>query len=233
MVDLHSHILPEMDDGSQSVEMSHKMLELMAQQQVHTVVATPHFYASRDLPEAFLERRKKCFQALGPQKPGHPQVILGAEVAYFDGMGRNAEVLEQLQIGNSGLLLVEMPFAQWTNRMVREVCDLPLQTGLTPVLAHVDRYCSNDRLYGHMETLLDCGVLFQCNADAFLSFFRRMSIGKLLRYEAIHFLGSDSHNLSSRMPNLGEAAQVIRQKWGDRLLSQIMDFSREQLKEPG
>ena len=229
MIDLHSHILPEMDDGSKSREMSLQMLDLMAQQGIDTVAATPHFYASRDLPEAFLERRARAAALLGQVKPQHPRVILGAEVAYFDGMGRSAGVLEQLQLGDSGLLLVEMPFGPWNKRMVREVCDLPLQTGLTPVLAHVDRYRQKEQLPANLEQLLECGVLFQCNAEAFLHFGSRGWALKLVDRELVHFLGSDAHNLTTRKPNLGDAARVIEKKLGGETLEDLMGFSRQQL----
>ena len=229
MLDLHSHILPEMDDGSKSVEMSHAMLDLMGQQGVRTVIATPHFYASRDLPEAFLERRERAVGLLGDRKPGQPQVLFGAEVAYFDGMGRSEQVLRQLQLGDSGLLLVEMPFGEWNKRIVREICDLPLQTGLTPVLAHVDRYRGRDQLPRAMEEMLDCGVLFQCNAEPFLQFGSRGWALKLVKMGAVHFLGSDAHNLTTRKPNLGDAARVIEKKLGGEALAELMAFSHEQL----
>lgn len=229
MLDLHSHILPEMDDGSKSVEMSHAMLDLMGQQGVRTVIATPHFYASRDLPEAFLERRERAVGLLGDRKPGQPQVLFGAEVAYFDGMGRSEQVLRQLQLGDSGLLLVEMPFGEWNKRIVREICDLPLQTGLTPVLAHVDRYRGRDQLPRAMEEMLDCGVLFQCNAEPFLQFGSRGWALKLIKMGVLHFLGSDSHNLTTRKPNLGDAAKVIEKKLGGEALAELMAFSHQQL----
>ena len=229
MLDLHSHILPEMDDGSKSAEMSRQMLSAMGQQGISTVVATPHFYASRDLPEAFLERRARSVQLLGDPIPGQPQVILGAEVAYFDGMGRSEQVLRQLQLGSSGLLLVEMPVGEWNKRILREVCDLPLQTGLTPVLAHVDRYRRRDQFPRAMEELLDCGVLFQLNAESFLQFSSRIWSLKLLRQGLVHFLGSDSHNLTTRKPNLGDAAKVIEKKLGGEALAELMAFSHEQL----
>ena len=229
MLDLHSHILPEMDDGSKSAEQSRQMLALMGQQGVRTVVATPHFYASRDLPEAFLERRDKAVSLLGATNPTHPRVILGAEVAYFDGMGRSEQVLRQLQLGDSGLLLVEMPFGEWNKRMIREICDLPLQTGLTPVLAHVDRYRGREQFPRAMEELLDCGTLFQCNADAFLHFGSRSWALKLLRADALHFLGSDTHNLTTRKPNLGDAAAVITKKLGSDTLAELMSFAHERL----
>ena len=59
MVDFHTHILPQMDDGSQSVEQTLQMLSFLADQGVKTVVATPHFYAHRDQPDAFLAKNNR------------------------------------------------------------------------------------------------------------------------------------------------------------------------------
>ena len=101
MVDLHSHILPGIDDGSRSLEMTEAMLAEMGKQGIHTVAATPHFYANRDLPEAFLQRRKKALEQVAGLTGNYPKIIPGAEVVYFDGMVRS-QILEQLQLGDTG-----------------------------------------------------------------------------------------------------------------------------------
>jgi len=229
MVDLHCHILPEMDDGSSSAEMSRQMLRELADQGIHTVAATPHFYASRDLPKTFLERRHKAVQRLGALEDDLPRVILGAEVAYFDGMGRSGQVLEQLQLGDSGLLLVEMPFCEWSQRMIREICDLHMQTGLTPVLAHVDRYLHGNQLPQYADILLDHGVLFQCNTEPFTLFLKRGKVLRLLQRGMLHFLGSDAHNLTTRPPQFRLTTQIIENRLGRQPLEELMAFSRTAL----
>ena len=138
MIDLHSHILPQMDDGSKTPEETRRLLEIMRGQGVKTVAATPHFYARREDPETFLQRRAEAAEKL-PREADLPQVLLGAEVAWFHGMKR-CGALQKLQIGNTGLLLVEMPFSAWTEQTVEEVCQIPAYLGLTPVLAHAERY---------------------------------------------------------------------------------------------
>lgn len=208
MIDFHSHILPEMDDGSQSVEMSHAMLQKQHQQGVSGVIATPHFYATQDDPESFLKRRQAAVEALG-QTP--IPVICGAEVAYFDGISR-CEELSQLCIGQTNLLLLEMPFGPWSARVVDEVVGLMATTGLVPVLAHVDRYRLQIRKWG--DELLDQGVLFQCNAAAFLGFGSSWALNQLAM-DRIRFIGSDCHNITTRPPNLAATAEVIRKKLGD------------------
>lgn len=215
MFDLHSHILPGIDDGSLNPEMTRQMLYEMQQQGVLAVAATPHFYANRDLPEAFLRRRDAAVERISSLPGSFPKIILGAEVAYFDGISRSG-ILHKLQLGNSGLVLIEMPFCPWSGRMIREICQVKAETGLTPVLAHIDRY--RPQLKKCMPALLNSGALFQCNAEAFLSFWPRRWALNLLKQGYIHFLGSDAHNLSSRPPRLKEACDVIRDRLGEDTL---------------
>lgn len=228
MIDLHSHILPGVDDGSRDISMTAQMLSEMKRQGTQAVVATPHFYPSHDQPDAFLERRARAMQALAAIQEDHPRVIPGAEVAFFDGISRSV-IPELLRIENTELLLIEMPFTPWTERAIRELCDFKMQTGITPVLAHVNRYLKTNQLPAYRELLLDSGVLFQCNAEAFLRFRTRGWALRELRSGGIHFLGSDAHNLTSRAPNLARAAQVITRKLGTELLEQRTAFANEML----
>lgn len=224
MIDLHSHILPGVDDGSRDLEMTQQMLEEMARQGVRTVVATPHFYATSDKPESFFRRRAAALEQVAQLQGALPEILSGAEVAYFDGMSRS-EILPQLKLGASSLVLVEMPFCRWTKRMIREVCEINLETGLTPVLAHVNRYRQAGQFPDFQEQLRDEGVLFQCNAEAFLSPFIRGWALKQLKQRNIHFLGSDAHNMTARPPKLQKAAQIIQKKLGAETLDRLTVFT--------
>ena len=225
MIDLHSHVLPGIDDGSKSPEMSRGMLAALRRQGVEKVVATPHFYAQQRTPRRFLQRRE---EALARLESGE-NLLLGAEVAYLDGMSRWEE-LPLLQLGNSGLLLVEMPFENWTHRAVEEICSLQDQTGLTPVLAHVERYRKKNQLLMYMNELLAQGVLFQCNAEAFLRLSSRRWALEQLKKGNIHFLGSDTHDLTARPPRMAEAAAVIDKKLGSGVVKAITDNTKKMLK---
>jgi protein-tyrosine phosphatase len=138
--------------------------------------------------------------------------------------------LEQLKLGDSKMVLVEMPFCRWTDRMVRAICDLPLMTGLIPVLAHVNRYRCKEQLLPHQDHLLKSGVLFQYNAGAFLSWKERRWALTQLDADCVHFLGSDAHNLTKRAPRLREAAQVIIKKRGAAAMDEITAFSTHMLE---
>lgn len=223
MIDVHSHILPQMDDGSASVEETLTLLSMLKSQGAEKVVATPHFYAHKDNLEPFLQRRAETFAQI-PQREDLPQVLLGAEVAYFNGISQ-VEAIDQLHLGDTKLLLIEMPFTPWTAYMVRDVCDISVQRGLVPVIAHANRYPSQLKQFA--QTLLSQGVLFQCNADAFSSFWNRRWALKQIAEGNIHFLGSDCHNLTTRPPLLTTAKQWIEKKLGQEALAGIARMEKE------
>ncbi len=227
MIDFHTHILPGVDDGSQSLEQTEAMLKQAYSQGVRYMVATPHFYGDEMVPETFLATRQRAYDSLC-KKADTPELILGAEVAYFSNISCS-EAIRDLQIGQTGLLLVEMPFGNWSERIVEDVCRLQDRQGLTPVLAHVERYRGRSQFPQFRDQLLAQGVLFQCNAEGLLKKSTRSWMLKQMKYGCVHFLGSDCHNLTSRAPNLGEAVALLQKKMGQDFLDEIWEFSAQAL----
>lgn len=216
MVDFHSHVLPGIDDGSANVAQSLQMLRCAGSQGVRVMAATPHFYPVKDIPEAFLKRRDAAVSLLCAELDRNdsvPALLLGAEVYYFQGMGHCAQLLD-LQLGQTGMLLLEMPYTVWTDSMFREIASIQEKTGLRVVLAHVERYLPIYKQSGFWKRLGELDVLLQFNAEFFLSHWTRRTALHLLGQGKIHLLGSDCHNLSDRAPNLGEAVATIRRKLG-------------------
>ena len=226
MTDFHAHLLPKTDDGSESVETSLAMLAAWREQGIGRVCATPHFYAERTTPEQFLRRRAATAEALQAalgEEARQPKLLMGAEVRFFDGISA-AAALPALCLEGSDLLLLEMPFTRWTDRMLAEVAELR-RRDILPVAAHIERYFSFNS-GAMLRRFMDMDILIQCNAEFFLS---RRTAGKalrMLREERIHFLGSDAHNVSSRPPNLGAALDLIERKLGPRALDRLLDYER-------
>ena len=222
MTDIHSHVLPNMDDGSRSVEESLALLRLSAAQGIACVAATPHFYAEDNSPAEFLKRRAASAAELRARwEPGLPRLLLGAEVCCFEGMSRVPE-LDALRIEGTELLLLEMPFRPWTDRLVREVLAIQERRGVTVVLAHVERY-----LPGQTEAwdlLTGAGVLTQCNAGFFLRWRTRRKAMRLLNQGRVHFLGSDCHNIDIRPPRLGDALGAMCAGAREALEENIREF---------
>lgn len=223
VIDFHSHILPAIDDGSKNRSESIAMLRALSKQGIRHVAATPHFYANHNRPEYFLEKRNAAEELLREEMAQYgdiPRLMVGAEVYYFPGIS-GSDALPQLAIADTGAILVEMPQVPWTEQMYRELADIRNNWGLTPIIAHVDRYIGPLRTFGIPERLEELPVLVQANADFFLNPFTRRLALRLLRENRIHLLGSDCHNLHDRAPNLGKALQVIRKQLGDNAIAQI------------
>ena len=223
MVDFHTHILPGVDDGSACVDESLELLAMEAQQEIRQVVLTPHFYPRHDSPDRFLARRQAAFERLTDamaQSAMAMDVRLGAEVYYFSGMSRS-DVLPQLAIQGTGYVLVEMPMGKWTDSMYDELEAISRYQGLTPIIAHIDRYIDLFNWRSVSDRLAQMPVLVQCNAGMFLKRSRGALALRMLRQGRIHLLGSDCHNLDTRLPNMGNAVSVIRHKLGEEAVEWI------------
>ena len=209
MIDFHSHVLPGVDDGSPDVETSLAMLRKEAEQGVKTVVATPHFYADEDSPDAFLTRRQEALQKLQEAaEPGLPEILPGAEVAFFRGMS-HCEAMWDLRIADTSCILIEMPEMPWAPQVMDEIEKLANRLNLTPILAHIDRYLPRIGTRKFLDRLLELPVLLQVNT----SFFLDKKVGKkalrLLQDGLFHFIGTDCHNLQDRQPDMGKVLEKL------------------------
>lgn len=228
MVDFHSHILPGVDDGSRSVEESLQLLDMLREQQVSAVVATPHFYANEQSVQEFLSRRQAAYETLSAQmQPDHPPIRLGAEVRFYPGIS-HLEELRSLCLEGTRLLLLEMPMTRWTDYTVKELLDMVNSRGVTLVLAHIERYrqLQDARV---LDRLLRAGVLMQVNATFFTERLTRHRALKMLGNQMIHFIGSDCHGTRVRPPHMGEAIEIIGKKFGEGFLSQMNEFASEMI----
>lgn len=215
MIDFHSHFLPGIDDGADSLEMSLAMLRESREQGVDLIFATPHFYADEDDPESFLKRRDNAYRLVREaieaegEPDAYPAIQLGAEVLFFPGMSV-ADELRGLMMGESSFLLVEPPMMPWSDSMLDEIALTGENLDCMPVIAHLDRFMRilrDNSLFEHVEKRR---MLIQVNADFFIREFSRRRALDYLRQDRIHFIGSDCHNMDNRAPNMGVAAQIIR-----------------------
>ena len=211
MLDIHSHFLPKMDDGSKSTEMSMEMLRESRRQGVTTMVSTSHFYGDSEPPERFLMRRQHAYEKLLPLlSDSEPEILLGAEVFYYPGISHSDSV-PQLSIQGTDLILIEMPFIPWSDRIFDELISMQYNTGLQIVLAHVERYQSIQKK-AVFESLFDQPFYFQCNASVFSSFRSRHLALRMIKNGQLHFLGTDCHNTDKRSPDMKNAKAIVEKK---------------------
>ena len=223
MIDFHSHILPGIDDGSDCVETSLAMLRESYRQGVDVICATSHFYADEENPASFLANRAEAYdrlqEAIG-DRPGFPKILLGAEILYFPGISVADEV-RNLCMECTPFLLIEPPMMPWSDTMLDEIESCVQSLHCLPVIAHIDGYMRILNDYTLFDRVRDRRLLIQVNASFFL---HRSSIDLALSsLEAgdFHFIGSDCHNMENRAPNLGYAAQVIRENGGEESFQRL------------
>ena len=227
MFDVHCHMLPGIDDGSKNVDMSLEMINRSVEQGVEGIIFTPHFYADMNSPETFLKKRDRALQELEAnlgRLSKVPVYTTGSEVHYFRGMSR-AQGIESLCIGKSDYILIEMPFRDWQPNMIDEIEEISQVLGLRVIIAHIERYFDQDKKL--VKRLLENpDLLIQCNAEFFIDRPTYTKAIKMLKKGRIDLLGSDSHNLSSRRPNLAEGVEIIEKKDKKGTLDHIWRTSR-------
>ena len=219
MTDLHTHILPGMDDGSRNVEMSLAMLRAEGAQGIDRVVFTPHFYRDIENIPSFLHRRDKALDELkrtidalsGEEREKLPAWTLGAEVAWVQGVGDWSELRELCYEGTKYLLL-EPPMQQWNEAFFNDVYNM-LNRGITPVIAHIDRSCGTQKRDA-LERLYEFGLPTQISAEPFLHMMSKGRMFRCMERSGARLLISDCHDTDYRPPNLGSAMTVFRKKYG-------------------
>lgn len=192
MVDFHSHILPGVDHGSKSLEVSLAQLELASKYSVKKIIATSHFYPHKHTVESFLNVRSKAFSELQKNVlPHHPEIRLAAEVLMCEGIER-LEGLRQLCLEGTDFLFLEIPYNDFSSSLVDSV-RLIHKNGIAKViLVHPERYSSEI-----IEDFLRVGVKLQINADAFNRFFIPGCIKSWLKREKVVAIGSDIHGANA------------------------------------
>lgn len=232
MVDFHTHILPKVDDGSTDALMSVALLKELKNQGVKRVLLTPHFYAYASSAEVFAERRETSKQELLLELKKNPvdiELYLGCEVLYFEELWR-IEGLKDFSIRGTEYILVEMPFAPWSENMVRGVEKL-IGKGLTPVIAHFERYIKYKGNWEKLYEMVEMGALLQMNCRYINDFKTRRRAIKFIKSGAVFAIGTDCHNLDGRAPDYREAVNILKRKLSDSEFKQLMSRPNSILKD--
>lgn len=229
MTDLHTHILPGMDDGAKDVSTALSMLRAEWEQGVTGVALTPHFYRDEERPERFFARREQAWtrlsDAIAEAGMEVPELVLGTEVCWVPGLHRWDD-LERFCLGESPYLLLELPDAAWRGSMFDQIYDMMDSSGVIPVLAHVDRYFRTQKP-DYIRELFRMGVPLQISAAPMLRMLERRAVLRQIRDYHYCFLISDCHNLTSRTPNLGPGMEQVNKRLGPRRGAEMLAVSRE------
>jgi len=245
MVDIHTHILPYMDDGASDIEESLALIQMLKHQGIFSIVLTPHFYSHQERLSDFLERRQISYENLKgavadfAQESGLPQdgksdleicsddqpefeMLLGSET-YLSETLFAYDSISQLCTQGTNYLLLELPYAEkWGPSVFKQIDRLAAKFGVIPIIAHAERYeASQHNTEKIFQELVDLGCLLQFNAHSVVDRVSRHSTLKLIKNGWIDFIGSDCHNMKGRPPEFDLYNEIVKKKLGEVRYAQL------------
>lgn len=223
-VDLHTHILPGIDDGARTVEESLSLLKMQRESGVDTVVLSPHFAPQTQEVGSFLRRREEALRTL-QQTPEAKDIDLrlAAEVRYSEYIA-NIDALPQLCVQDTRFLLLELPYSAILNeKLFSAVRRLVDECDIVPVIVHAERYLAVQRDPLSVLKFRHIGCLIQINAESVLHPALWGCARRLMKADLADILASDCHNTQRRPPNLSLGYAAIEKQYG-AALREKMEF---------
>lgn len=224
-IDIHSHILPGIDDGAENFLMSMEMLRTAYADGIRNIIFTPHYkpgHHNAGRETLLLLAGKLCREL---EKEGMSiGMYLGNEFYYHEGMFRELEEGRACTMAGSSYILIEFGPVERFER-IRNGLYEALAHGWRPVLAHVERY---DSLLGkaeRVEELIQMGSCIQVNAGSIMGktgFGVKQFSKRLLREQLVHFVATDAHDADRRKPAISDCGRYISRKYGEEYAARLL-----------
>lgn len=229
-IDLHTHCIPDMDDGAADIQTALSMLSESYNQGVKLTVLTPHcILRDEGCIEDFLEKRNQKHDFIVSesisQKATIPELLLGAEV-YLDNDISKFQGLDRLCMQGTNIMLLELPEGKISRRAAEWIYNLTL-LGIHPLLAHIERYRMTQENFVEFS---EFDTDYQVNANLFCSFKGRRVLKKMLNITDKLVVSSDMHNTGNRSCNLLRAYDIATSKFPQNAQALFVDNAVRLLK---
>ena len=225
LIDLHCHILPYVDDGALRTEESERLVDMLFEQGVRVVCATPHLrHRMFETPDVEIQTQFAELQAYAERK-GYPMRLFLSREYHCDKLFRerlDSGTVLCMGVGNTVLSeFSQLHDFDYIHGWVKELC----AAGLQPLIAHVERYPALTGSLDKVSTLIQAGAKLQMNAGSVLGHegLRQAKWSRsLLKESLVHVIASDSHDPIDRPPELDECQRYLRKKVGDAYTDALM-----------
>lgn len=222
-VDMHCHIVPYVDDGANDMDEAIKMLKMEYAEGVRTIIATPHFRKKmfetprEDIIKQFL-RLRDAAKNVGDEGI---QMYLGCEL--HSNMDLASLLREKKVSSMAGSRYVLLEFSgSAESKYIRERTYSLISSGYKPILAHIERIEKLRKDLELVEELIDMGARMQVNTESITGdFSTKRFCKKLMKNELLHFVGTDCHGSSYRVPKMKEAYNYVAKKFGEDYANEI------------
>lgn len=219
LFDIHSHILPGVDDGAEDMEMSLDMLRIAYEEGTRNIFLTPHYMLQRNkytYDELDTKFQDLCKIAEESGEFEGLNLYLGNEILYEEGIVTKLRQGDIHTMNGTRYVLVEYNIRTPFKEILHSVEELT-QARFWPIIAHVERYQCLEGDFARVQELIDKGCLLQMNISSveggFLNENKRWC-RKLIRKGYITFLGTDAHNTEQRGPFTQDYIKWIKRKCG-------------------
>ncbi len=224
-IDIHSHILPQIDDGAENFDMSMEMLRTAHEENIGAVILTPHYKpmhhnAGPEKIAALKEKLQREIDREGLQI----QLYHGNEFYYHSGIFQKLEEKKACSLAGSSYVLIEFGPMEGFG-YIRNGLYEALSQGYRPILAHVERYTSIVKEPDRVGELTGMGCCIQVNAGSItgkFGFGTRQFARRLLKERLVHFVATDAHNSTKRAPELSECGRYIGRKYGEEYAFRLL-----------
>ena len=213
MVDMHSHIINEIDDGSKSIEMTINMLKKAEESGTTDIIATPHFMRGRfEVEYKDVIKRAEELKKIVKENNIHINIYVGQEVYYSKNLLEyyNDKIIGT--INNTKYMLIELPMLEFDiDEVINTVYELQIR-GIVPIIAHPERYKPFIKKPSMINKLINEGMLFQMNAGSISGDFGKdvkKTAAKYLEHNVYSFIGSDAHRDRGRDTDMSEALNIL------------------------
>ena len=222
MIDIHSHIVFDVDDGPQDWAESKALLEEAYAQGVRTIVSTSHRRKGMfETPEDEIARNFKVVKELAKEIAPDLRILYGAEIYYTSDALKKLENQQIPQLNGTRYALIEFSM-NTPYREIHNALTNVLMLGITPVIAHIERYDALENNEKRVKELINMGCYTQVNSSSILKQklfgdtykFMKKRARYFLERDLVHIVASDMHNLDSRPPYMKEAYELITKKYG-------------------
>lgn len=211
MIDIHSHILPGIDDGSKNMEMSIKMLKMAEAKGTKTIVATPHYMWN--MYENYYDEVFALYQKLkiAANDAGiNVEILLGQEIMLNKHSLELCKEKKLRGINGTKYMLIEFPMDKLPKDAMDLIYELKL-LDIKPIIAHPERYVYIEESSTAINDFIEEDCLFQINVGSLQGLFGKkvQRCAKLLVKEGLaNFIASDAHSLNKRCPGLIEGYRI-------------------------
>jgi protein-tyrosine phosphatase len=223
MVDIHSHILPDVDDGARSWEMAIHMCHMAAQDGIEHMVATPHANGNYSYDRDWL---RGMLNELRQRTGGKPKLSLGCDFHFsYENLESLAQTPHRYTIEDTPYLLVELSDFSVPPSVTDELEDL-FNRGLVPIITHPERNLLLQRKPERVLQWVQLGCAVQVTASAITGMWgeKVKKVAQwLLEREAVHILATDCHSVEGRPPILSAARDLVSRNYRPSVARALTD----------